>query len=55
MSTNTESTDTAREPKYAELTEKDLNRVAGGVGLGLRKSAGNSASGAMFLAFTFKL
>jgi bacteriocin-like protein len=55
MSTDTETTDTPREPTYVELTEKDLNNVVGGVGLGLRKSAGNQASGVMFLAFTFKL
>jgi hypothetical protein len=58
MSINTETTDTPREPKCVELTkltERDLNNVVGGVGLGLRKSAGNQASGVMFLAFTFKL
>jgi hypothetical protein len=37
-----------------ELTIQDLDAVVGGVGLGMRKSAGNGTSGAMFLAFTFK-
>lgn len=35
----------------AALSEDELNSVAGG----MRKSAGNQASGVMFLAFTFKL
>jgi bacteriocin-like protein len=40
----------------AALTDEELNAVSGGaVALGLRKSAGNQASGVMFLAFSFKL
>jgi hypothetical protein len=38
------------------LSDQELNAVSGGsVGLGLRKSAGNQASGVMFLTFSFKL
>ena len=53
-------TDKARKPtdvssnqmaNEAALSEDELNAVSGG----LRKSAGNQASGVMFLAFTFKL
>jgi hypothetical protein len=43
----------ARELAAAELTADELECVSGG--LGLRKSAGNGASGVMFLTFTFKL
>jgi hypothetical protein len=41
----------ARELAADELAADDLECVSGGV----RKSGGSEASGAMFLAFTFKL
>ena len=55
MLTATETADTAREPTHVELTERELDNVVGGVGLGMRKSAGNGATGVMFLAFAFKI
>ena len=41
----------ARELAADELAADDLEYISGGV----RKSGGSEASGAMFLAFTFKL
>jgi hypothetical protein len=46
------STHTKPETKNVELTLNELETVSGG---GTRKSGGNTASGAMFLTFTFKL
>jgi len=37
------------------LSAEELDNVVGGVGLGLRKSAGSAATGTFFLSFTFKL
>ena len=34
-----------------QLSQSDLDSVSGGVGLGLRKSAGGTATGSIFLRF----
>lgn len=46
-------TDVSANPltNVSELSADELNAVSGG----MRKSAGNQASGVMFLAFSFKL
>jgi len=51
----TETTKTPPKPASIELTDQDLDKVVGGVGLGLRKSAGGTVSGSFFLSFVFKL
>jgi hypothetical protein len=46
------SAHTNPETRNVELTLDVLENVSGG---GMRKSSGNTTSGAMFLTFTFKL
>ncbi len=49
MMTANETANASREPTPIELTEKELDKVVGGVVLGLRKSAGGTTTGTFFL------